>query len=98
MRTRSIWRIAAMVAGILACGGLALGACMAKRAEHKGGASTGVGQSVRREPVRPPLGEKPPGADAGTEIRRPAPRPNGMEVRTKSNKGMVGQMRLEGGE
>jgi hypothetical protein len=36
VRTGDIWRLAALAAGILACGGLALGARMAKRADPKG--------------------------------------------------------------
>lgn len=80
MRTRDIWRIAALMALILATLGLALGACMAKTTESSGSStvvSPETGDTDRASPDKPspnkpPLPPHATTPDAGAEApKRP---------------------------
>lgn len=98
MRVREVWRMVALVAGILGCVGLTLGACMAKRAGPKGSTPGNAGNAGPRQRANTPLSEKDPSDDAGAAPRRSPPVRDTDEIRPKSRKGMVGSMRLEGGD
>lgn len=110
MAPRSIYRIAALAASILICMALALGACMAKRAEVKEAPSgvTASDGNNQPSPVSSPDRTEKAQADAGITTAGPKPAPRKPAPRTpirekpvvspRGNSGMVGQMHLEGGE
>lgn len=98
MRKLEVWRIAALVACILGCVGLTLGACMAKRAGPTGSTTRSTKSAGKLYRKNEPLKEKGSSADAGAAPKRRAPVPDTDEIRPKSRKGMVGSMRLEGGD
>lgn len=98
MRNRHVWRIAALVLGILACLGFALGACMAKRsrvASPQPGSGTTTGHTA---PASIRADEKSGRVDGGADSVQRKPRPKPKRAAPKSNKGMLRQMHLEGGE
>ncbi len=103
MPLRHVTRIFALVAAILLCMALALGACMAKRSGVNDPGSVQVenspttGSSPMKERTGSSKGPADSDGDVKPEPARPEPAKPGM-AEPKGSKGMVGQMHLEGGE
>jgi hypothetical protein len=109
MAPPNIWRIAALVASIVICMALALGACISKRTEVKEAKSghTGTPADVN-QPYPVTRSDKRSGASAdagagatppsGPGPRRAEPQPKKPRTSPKGHTGMLRQMHLQGGE